>query len=674
MRQYFLLLISFCLLTSTWAQQKPVSFTIEAVSTDTAQTGLRIKAVMAPGIQLLSEEATPGFEDLRSQFIADSGVVDKLNGKLHALSPSKKQTIAALDNASFSVFTDSVVWFQPISLTAGDSFRVRGQFSYYILQGDEILNLSESISKEFVAPTATATAATPSAEEEGRSAWGWLVAGLVAGLIGFLTPCVYSLVPVTVSLFLKRSKTPADGRKSAIVYSASIVFIYTLVGILSVLFVPQATWNIISTSWGFNLFVFVLFVLFGISFLGAFEISLPSSWATKLDSKSSIGSYSGIFFMALTLVVVSFSCTGNFVASLLGIASKTNKLAAILGMTGFGLGLALPFALFAFFPSWLKEISKPGGWQNALKVSLGILELALAMKFLSNVDIQLGTYWFTRDVYLAIWIALFAFLTIYLLGGFRMKHDSELPKNDWNISYIPIPRFFFALMSLAFTLYLIPGLWGAPLNPISGLLPPYGTQSYTTQASHASTNASNNHADSRSTFQIRPVKYVDALMPNESAAAKQAGLVTFFDYDEALAAAKEQNKPLMIDFTGIVCPNCREFENRVWTIPDVMNRMKNNFVVASLFEDYNLELPDKEKRYSTLLQQEVKTVGDHFKDLSMKLTGGISQPNYVFLDLDGNKLVDKGYGYDDVQKRGPMDFARHMDSVLTIFQQRTTKP
>lgn len=674
MRQYFLLLISICLFTISWAQEKPVSFTVEAISTDTAQAGLRIKAILAPGVQLLSHEATAGFEDLRSQFVPDSGMEKKLKGNLQGLSTAKKQTIAALDNTVFSVFTDSAVWFQPIALAAGDSFRVRGQFSYYFLKGDEILNLSESISKELVAPAATATTSTSSTEESGRSAWGWLVAGLVAGLIGFLTPCVYSLVPVTVSLFLKRSKTPAEGRKSAIVYSTSIVVIYTLVGILSVLFVPQATWNIISTSWGFNLFVFVLFILFGISFLGAFEISLPSSWATKLDSKSSIGSYSGIFFMALTLVVVSFSCTGNFVASLLGIASKTNKLAAVLGMTGFGLGLALPFALFAFFPSWLKEISKPGGWQNALKVSLGILELALAMKFLSNVDIQLGTYWFTRDVYLAIWIALFAFLTIYLLGGFRMKHDSELPKNDWNISYIPIPRFFFALTSLAFTLYLIPGLWGAPLNPISGLLPPYGTQSYTTQASHASAGTANSHAVANSTFQIRPTKYVDALMPNESAAAKQAGLVTFFDYDEALAAAKEQNKPLMIDFTGIVCPNCREFENRVWTLPDVMNRMKNNFVVASLFEDYNLELSDKEKRYSPLLQQDIQTVGDHFKELSMKLTGGISQPNYVFLDTDGNKLVDKGYGYDDVQKRGPMDFVRHMDSVLTIFQQRNIKP
>jgi thiol:disulfide interchange protein DsbD len=673
MRRFILSLISCLFLTTLQAQQKPVTFVVEAETADTSKAGLRITAIIAPGVQLLSHEVTTGFEDLRSQFVPDSTSAAKMKGPLQGLLPTKKQTIAALDNTVFSVFTDSAVWFQPVNLSAGDSFRVRGQFVYYALQGDEILNLSESVSREFVTAVSPAAATTPANNDDDRSAWGWLVAGIAAGLIGFLTPCVYSLVPVTVSLFLKRSKTPAEGRKSAIVYSSSIVMIYTLVGILSVLFVPQATWNIISTSWGFNLFVFALFILFGISFLGAFEISLPSSWATKLDSKSSLGSYSGIFFMALTLVVVSFSCTGNFVASLLGIASKTNKLAAILGMTGFGLGLALPFALFAFFPSWLKEISKPGGWQNVLKVSLGILELALAMKFLSNVDIQLGTYWFTRDVYLAIWIALFAFLTVYLLGGFRMKHDSELPKNDWSLSYISVPRFFFALASLAFTLYLIPGLWGAPLNPISGLLPPYGTQSYTTQSANHPSASTNGHG-STSTYQIRPVKYVDALMPNESAAAKQAGLVTFFDYEEALAAAKEQQKPLMIDFTGIVCPNCREFENRVWTIPDVMNRMKNNFVVASLFEDYSLELADKDKRFSPLLQQELRTVGDQFKELSMQLTGGISQPNYVFLDTDGNKLVDKGYGYDDVQKRGPMDFARHMDSVVTLFQQRQAKP
>lgn len=659
-----LLIVGVIISAVATAQQKPVQFSFETAKDAAGSFQLIIKGKIAQGAKLLSTDSIKGLEGVQTSITFDSTSQKRITGPITFLTQPKKEKSAALGGAEINYFTDSVVWVQNVAVTKGDSFRIKGKVASYVLTGDELQNFSDDISKEFIYAenNATVKSGDGTGTSSNKSVIGWFIAGIIAGLIGFLTPCVYSLVPVTVSLFLKRSKTPQQGRNSALFYSVSIVAIYTLVGILSVLFVPQSTWNAISTSWVFNLFVFTLFIIFGISFLGAFEINLPSSWANRLDKKSGMGSYAGIFFMALTLVVVSFSCTGNFVASLLGVASKTNKWAAIFGMTGFGLGLALPFSLFAFFPSWLKEISKPGGWQNALKVSLGILEIALAMKFLSNADVQLGKYWFTRDIYLALWIALFAFLTIYLLGGFRMKHDSELPKNDWDKTYIPIPRFFFALLSLAFTIYLIPGLWGAPLNKISGLLPPYGTQEYTGNA-----NTSTAIANTDKTYTIKPVKYVDELIKNESAAAKNAGLVTFFDYDEAMAAAKEQDKPLMIDFTGIVCPNCREFENRVWTKPEVMERMKNKFVVASLFEDFTQELPDAEKHYSELLGSNINTVGDKFKELSMKLTGGISQPNYVFLDHAGNKLADRGYGYDDIQKNGTDDFVKHLDAVLEQF-------
>ena len=637
------------------AQQQAVKWSFDTKITPEGKQQLAITALIEKGVKLLSTNDITGLDGVKTAFLFDSSSQKKLSGQAHTTSKPTTEKSTVLGDVTIQYFTDSVTWFQDITVVKGDSLRIKGEANYYIIKGDETQNFSAPISKQFIYqdPSKESTGITTNNSDKkgsGKSVWGWLIAGLIAGLIGFLTPCVYSLVPVTVSLFLNRSKTPTQGRNAALFYSLSIVAIYTLVGILSVLFVPQSTWNAISTSWGFNLFVFALFIVFGISFLGAFEISLPSSWATKLDKKSGFGNYSGIFFMALTLVVVSFSCTGNFVASLLGIASKTNKLAAVFGMTGFGLGLALPFTLFAFFPSWLKEISKPGGWQNALKVSLGILELALAMKFLSNADVQLGNYWFTRDIYLAIWVALFIFLTIYLLGGFKMKHDSELPKNDWDKSYIPIPRFFFALLTLAFTVYLIPGLWGAPLNKISGLLPPYGTQEYTGSGNHTNSTAVN-----KTTYTITPTKYVTELIQNESAAAKNAGLVAFFDYDEAMAAAKEQGKPLMIDFTGIVCPNCREFENRVWTQPEVMERMKNKFV-------------DNEKKYSALLENNLNTVGDKFKELSLKLTGGISQPNYVFLNHDGSKIVENGYGYDDIQKNGAADFVKHLDLVLEKFK------
>ena len=665
MKKLLLFFFIFSTLVTT-AQQKAVKWSFDTKILTEGKQQLVITAIIEKGVKLLSTDTITGLDGVRTAFIFDSSSQKKLSGPANTLSKSIAEKSAILGNAAIQYFADSVTWLQDINVIKGDSFRLKGEVNYYIIKGDETQNFSEPISKQFFyRDSSNKSVAETNTDKKGsgKSVWGWLIAGLIAGLIGFLTPCVYSLVPVTVSLFLKRSKTPTQGRNSALFYSFSIVAIYTLVGILSVLFVPQSTWNAISTSWGFNLFVFVLFVIFGISFLGAFEISLPSSWATKLDKRSGFGSYGGVFFMALTLVVVSFSCTGNFVASLLGIASKTNKLAAVFGMTGFGLGLALPFTIFAFFPSMLKEISKPGGWQNALKVSLGILELALAMKFLSNADVQLGNYWFTRDIYLALWVALFAFLTIYLLGGFKMKHDSELPKNDWDKPYIPIPRFFFALLSLAFTIYLIPGLWGAPLNKISGLLPPYGTQEYTGSGVSAISTPAN-----KTTYTITPTKYVNELIQNESAAAKNAGLVAFFDYDEAMAAAKEQGKPLMIDFTGIVCPNCREFENRVWTQPEVMDRMKNKFVVASLFEDFTQELPDNEKRYSALLENNINTVGDKFKELSLKLTGGVSQPNYVFLNHDGSKIIDKGYGYDDVQKNGAADFVKHLDRVLEKFK------
>ncbi|MEI7471416.1 MAG: cytochrome c biogenesis protein CcdA [Chitinophagaceae bacterium] len=663
MKKLLLLFTAFIGFTAL-AQEKPVQWTFSTINEGGKQY-LQCKAIINKEVQLLGTAKIAGLDGVKTSFEFDSNSVKKLSGIPISDNTSILIKSAALNNAEVEVYTDSVTWKQAILVSKGDSFRIKGNINYYTLKGDQVETFSEPFSKQFIEEDGPANSAGNTNKAAGHSILGWLIAGLIAGLIGFLTPCVYSLVPVTVSLFLKRSKTPEQGRKSALFYSFSIVVIYTLVGILSVLFVPQSTWNTISTSWGFNIFVFLLFVIFGISFLGAFEISLPASWATKLDSKSSFGSYSGIFFMALTLVVVSFSCTGNFVASLLGIASKTNKWAAIIGMTGFGLGLALPFTLFAFFPSWLKEISKPGGWQNSLKVSLGILELALAMKFLSNADVQWGTYFFSRDIYLSLWIALFAFLSIYLLGGFRMKQDSELPKNDWDKPYIPIPRFFFALASLAFTIYLIPGLWGAPLNKISGLLPPYGTQEYT-----GATMSSSKPVDKATTYTIQPTKYYNDLIRNESAAAKNAELVTFFDYDEAMAAAKEQGKPLMIDFTGIVCPNCREFENRVWTQPEVMDRMKNKFVVASLFEDFTAELPDAEKIFSPLLDKKLETVGDRYKELSMKLTGGISQPNYVFLNHAGSKLADKGYGYDDIQKNGPSDFVKHMDQVLENFRKK----
>jgi len=493
-----------------------------------------------------------------------------------------------------------------------------------------------------------------------------LLLGMGAGLLAFITPCVYALVPVTVSLFLKRSKTALQGRKNVLFYAVSIILIYTAIGALASV-VPKTFWNNLSTHWIFNLFLFLMFLVFGLSFLGAFDINLPSSWANKLDSKSNSNSYAGIFFMAFTLVVVSFSCTGNFVASILGLAGgKAGNIGPVSGMFGFGFGLAFPFIIFAFFPKLLTVLTKSGGWQNALKVSLGFIELAFALKFLSNVDVAKNLRILDREVFIVLWVVLFSLLGFYLLGKLKFKHDSELPKNDWGLEYVPIPRLLLSVAALAFSLYLIPGLWGAPLNAVSAFVPAAGTQDFilynqTEKPAYSGSIALLNSGS------LPPVKYVKRLSNYEPLAARQNNLTIYYDYKEALAAAKILHKPVMIDFTGIQCVNCRKFEATIWPDNAVISKMKNDFVVVSLFSDYDdEELPDNEKFFSTNLNGEVVTVGDKNEDLQQQLIHASGQPNYVFVDSDGKLLVPGGYGYNPT--KGAKEFAAHLDNVLEIFK------
>ncbi|MCH5720558.1 protein-disulfide reductase DsbD family protein [Niabella hibiscisoli] len=307
--------------------------------------------------------------------------------------------------------------------------------------------------------------------------WIFLTA-FAGGLLALLTPCVYSMIPVTVSFFTKRSKTREEGIKNAVIYSLSIIIIFTLLGFLITLIFGPAALNNLSTNWIANLVFFAIFVIFGISFLGAFEIQLPSSWSTKADSKASTGSFWGIFFMALTLVIVSFSCTGPIIGNLLVLASKGSYWGPLTGMFGFSVALALPFALFAFFPSKLNVLGKAGGWLNAIKVTLGFLELALALKFLSNADLAKNWRILDREVFIVLWIVIFFLLGLYLLGKLKFKHDDELPKNDFGIPYLSVTRLFFAIAAFFMAVYLTPGLWGAPLKGLGAFLPPMGTQDF----------------------------------------------------------------------------------------------------------------------------------------------------------------------------------------------------
>lgn len=488
--------------------------------------------------------------------------------------------------------------------------------------------------------------------------------GLGNGLVSVITPCVFAMLPMTVSFFLKRSKDRRSGIKIALQYSLNIVLIFTVIGgVLSLLFGADAL-HAFSTNWIVNLVFFVIFLVFGISFLGAFEINLPSSWATKLDSKANTQSFLGIFFMALTLVVVSFSCTGAFIGNLLGAMSQGGKLGPLTGFFGYGVGLALPFALFAIFPGMLNELGKSGGWLNAVKVTFGFIELALAMKFLSNVDLDRGWRLLDREIFVAIWAVLSFALGLYLLGVIRFSHDSDLPKNDWGLPYLKVPRLLLAISALVFTIYLLPGMWGAPLKAMGAFVPPMGTHDFivlngnNAGVVNTANVAAGGHSESR--------KYASRMKMYEPDAVLKGGFDVYYDYDEALAVSKKLGKPVMLDFTGIQCVNCRKFESEVWSNSEVMKRMKNDFIIASLFTDArNVPIEGEAKRHSEVIGKDITSLGDKNVDIQISQFNTNRQPVYYFVDASGRKLADNGVGY----PTAPSDFVTHLDAVKARYKQ-----
>ena len=497
-------------------------------------------------------------------------------------------------------------------------------------------------------------------EHKGSRSLIWLfLAALGGGIAAVLTPCVYSMIPITVSFFTKRSKTRKEGLRNAFYYSLSIIIIFTVLGVLiSAIFGANAL-NSLSTNWIANLFFFIIFVVFGISFLGAFEITLPSSWTSKTDSKAGVGSFGGIFFMALTLAIVSFSCTGPIVGPLLVLAGKGGIAGPAVGMFGFSVGLALPFALFAVFPGMLNKIASSGGWLNQVKVVLGFLELMLALKFFSNADLAQGWRILDREVFIAIWIVLSLLLGFYLLGKLKLSHDDAPSKNLYGQEYVSLFKLFLAITSFTFAVYLLPGMWGAPLNGVSAFVPPLGTF----DAFGGSNSAPAAHNEG--TDEVKPVKYVADMKIYEPPVVRNLGLVTYFDYDEALAAAKKLKKPIMLDFTGINCVNCRKMESQVWSKPEVAKLLKEDFIVVSLYCDFNrIELPKSQQYFSKDLNADVVTLGNKNADLQASKFGSNSQPFYFYVDENGNKLADEGYSYNpDVQK-----FADHLEKVKANYK------
>ncbi|MCH8331546.1 MAG: thioredoxin family protein [Bacteroidetes bacterium] len=467
-------------------------------------------------------------------------------------------------------------------------------------------------------------------EEEPKDTLTFFFLGILGGLIALLTPCVFPMIPLTVSFFTKKEGTKRKGILNAFLYGFCIVLIYFLLSMPFMIFddISPDILNEISTNVWLNLSFFVIFVVFAFSFFGYFEITLPSSLANKADSASEVGGILGIFFMALTLALVSFSCTGPILGSLLvgAVSAEGGATNLVVGMTGFGFALALPFGLFAAFPTWLNSLPKSGGWLNTVKVVLGFLELALALKFFSNADLVIHWGILYREIFFIIWVLVGIGLTAYLFGWIKFPHDSPIQK-------LSTGRMSLAVVTLAFTLYLIPGIWGANLKLVSGFPPPM---------------------------------FYTLWIENENNCPHN--LPCYHDYDEALVAAKEQNKPIMIDFTGWACVNCRRMEEKVWVEKEVYKRLQNDLILVSLYVDDRKPLDEEDKYVSTFTGKKIRTIGNKWADFEISYFKRNSQPYYALVSPD-EKLLTAPVGYTpDVH-----EYSTWLDCGLSAFTELNGK-
>ena len=475
--------------------------------------------------------------------------------------------------------------------------------------------------------------------------------GLIAGLGAVLMPCIYSLIPLTVSFFVKRSKTRAAGIKNSLLYGFFIIVTFVIPTMLiTIAFGPDALSNIATNTY-LNIFFFLLFIVFALSFFGLFEITLPNSWGNKLDQKADKGGVLGIFFMAATLVVISFSCTAGFLGTLLAnLAEGNSYMCPLAGFTGFGTGIALPFMIFAFFPSMLNSLPKSGGWMNTFKVTVAFIELALAVKFLANADNVNEWGFITREVFITLWVAIFAMMTLYLLGVFKTSHDDET-------KHISVGRIMFATISLAFTIYLIPGLWGAPLKIISSFPPPHHySESPNGFGGHTSSNASSESSSSNPEI---------AALENKRVVGPEGLMLFKNDYESALKYAKLVNKPLFVDFTGNACVNCRLMESTVWVTPEVLPLLKNSVVIVSLYVDSKVELPKEEQKEVFWFgkQRTLETVGNKYAYFQSTKYGSSSQPQYVLINHDETNATPGTMG----TETNATTFAFWLKSGLDVF-------
>jgi thiol:disulfide interchange protein DsbD len=664
MKKIFLLLLVLAFqLSSVFGQKQYVkwSFSLKKISTD--EYLMLFKAKIESTWHLYSQIETPD-GPLPTYFEFEKSKDFKLIGKVIEPKPIEHAE-PVFDNLVVRFFEKTATFKQKIKALTDKPFVVKGfidgmacnesQCQKFSPPVDFNFNSQDTITTAIVTETVTpdttqqttandntltavkhhtddvVISATP--EKKERATYlGLFIAGFIGGLLALLTPCVFPMIPMTVSFFTKQSKTKAAGIRNALIYAISIIVIYIVLGLgVTLIFGADAMNNLATNVW-FNLAFFVLLVVFAISFLGAFEITLPSGFVNKMDAKSDKGGLVGIFFMAFTLGLVSFSCTGPIIGTLLVEAASTGALAGpFFGMFGFSLALALPFGLFAAFPGWLNSLPKSGGWLNSVKVVLGFLELALAMKFLSNADLVVQAGILTREIFIVLWIVIFALLGGYLMGWFKLSHDSEM-------KYVSVPRLMMAIFAFAFTIYLIPGLWGAPLKLISGFPPP------------------DFYSESPEGFGGRKAETVSANAVHtdlpEHAHRGPNGIPAFDDYYLALEYAKKVNKPILVDFTGWACVNCRKMEGQVWSDSDVKRKLSEDFVLVSLYVDDKKKLPTELQTEVTWSgsKRTLSSVGDRWSYLQNNMYKSSTQPQYWIIDGDENHYSDSTSYDPDINK------------------------
>ena len=649
---WFSLIISFLAFAVHAQIQEPVKFKTEWKNVSATEVEVVFTATIDPGWHVYSTDLGDG-GPISATFNTDKLVGAELSGKLRPVC-KEVSSFDKLFEMNVRYFEHTAQFVQKLRLTGGD-YQVTGYLEYGACNDENCLPPTQvefsfsgkadgaaaatpagDAAAPSVTPVDTATAAAtigviggadgPTSIQVSDNGWwspvidelsalgepvsqedmSWLyifITGFVGGLLALFTPCVWPIIPMTVSFFLKRSKDKKKGVRDAWTYGASIVVIYVALGVAITAIFGANALNALSTNAIFNIFFCLMLVVFAASFFGAFEITLPSRWSNAVDSKAEATTgLLSIFLMAFTLSLVSFSCTGPIIGFLLVQVSTTgNVVAPAIGMLGFAIALALPFTLFALFPSWLKSMPKSGGWMNVIKVTLGFLELAFALKFLSVADLAYGWRILDRETFLALWIVLFALLGFYLLGKIKFPHDDDNTK-------VSVPRFFLALASLAFAVYMVPGLWGAPLKAVSAFAPPMQTQDF---------NLYNNEVHAQ-----------------------------FDDYDAGMKYAREHGKPVMLDFTGYGCVNCRKMELSVWTDTQVADLINNDYVLITLYVDNKTRLPEPIKVMENGKERTLRTVGDKWSYLQRVKFGANAQPFYVLIDNEG-KPLNKSYSYDE---------------------------